>query len=136
MSKSTYLENVVLDLVLGGVAWTPPTIIYVALSSAVFNENATGSAFDEIVAAGATRVAVTNNLTNWPTSGSTSIKRNGVTITFPAATGTWPEARAFYLLDSLTAGNILHGGNLVTPRTLQAGDTASFAPNALTITED
>jgi hypothetical protein len=135
-SKSTYLENAVLDHVLGAVAYTPPTVVYVALSSELYNEAATGSAFNEIIGAGAARVAVTNNLTNWPSSGTTSQKTNGTTITFPAATNVWPEARSFYLLDDLTAGNILYGGDLITPRTLQPGDTASFGPGAITINED
>lgn len=135
-SKSTYLENAILDHILGGVIWTPPSIIYVALSSATYNEAASGSAFSEITGAGATRVAVSNDTTAWPSSGTTSQKTNGVTITFPAATNTWPEALSFYLLDSLSGGNILYGGDLLTPRTLQPGDTASFGPGSLTIIED
>lgn len=135
-SKSAYLENVVLDHILGGVIWTPPSVVYVALSSALYNESATGSAFSEITTGGMSRVAVANNLTNWPSSGTSSIKLNGTTITFPAALTSLPEARAFYLLDALANGNILYGGDLTTPRTLQAGDTASFGPGALQIQED
>lgn len=135
-SKSNYLENVLLDLVLGAHSWTPPTVIYVALSSQVYAEGSVGTNFNEITGAGAARVAVANNATNWPTSGTSSQKSNAATITFPAATNTWLEARSFYLLDSITAGNILYGGDLVTPRTLQPGDTASFGPGAILITED
>lgn len=135
-SKSNYLENVLLDHVLGRAIWTPPTVVYVALSSAVYNEAATGASFNEITGAGATRVAVANDAANWPSSGTSSQKSNGTTVTFPAATNAWPEARSFYLLDALSGGNILYGGDLVTPRTLQAGDTASFGPGAIVITED
>src|SRR5690606_22965685 len=98
-SKSAYLENALLNHVLGAVVWTPPTVVYVALSSELYDENAYGSAFSEIVGAGAARVAVANSTANWPVT-NTSQKVNGVTITFPAATNTWPEARSFYLLDS------------------------------------
>jgi len=135
-SKSNYLENALLDHVLGGVIWTPPSVIYVALSSALYDEAATGGSFNEIVGAGATRVAVANNATSWPSAGTSSQKTNGVTITFPAATNVWPEARSFYLLNALSGGDILWGGDLVTPRTLQPGDTASFGPGAIVITED
>lgn len=135
-SKSNYLENALLNHVLGGTLWTPPTVVYVALSSQVFNEGAVGTAFDEISGAGAARVAVNNDPTRWPSSGTSSQKSNGVTITFPAATNTWPEARSFYILDALAGGNILYGGDLVTPRTLLPGDTASFGPGSIVITED
>ena len=33
-SKSAYLENAVLNHVLGAQVWTPPTVVYIALSSA------------------------------------------------------------------------------------------------------
>lgn len=135
-SKSNYLENKVLDHVLGAVVYTPPTVVYVALSAAVYDEAATGGAFNEITGAGAARVATANNTTNWPGSGTSSQKTNGTTVTFPAATNTWPEARSFYILDALVGGNILYGGDLVTPRTLQPGDTASFGPGSIIINED
>jgi hypothetical protein len=135
-SKSAYLENALLNHVLGSVAWTPPTVVYVALSSEVYDENAYGTAFSEIIGAGAARVAVANNITNWPVTGGSSQKVNGTTITFPTATNAWPEARAFYLLDAASGGNILYGGNILTPRTLASGDTASFAPGTIIITED
>jgi hypothetical protein len=135
-SKSAYLENALLNQVLGSVAWTPPAVVYVALSSEVYDENAYGTAFNEIVGAGAARVAVANNLTNWPLTNGSSQKTNGATITFPAATNLWPEARSFYLLDAPSGGNILYGGNLLTPRILGAGDTASLAPGTIVITED
>lgn len=135
-SKSAYLENALLNHTLGAVVWTPPTVVYVALSSADYDEAAYGTAFSELIGLGYARVALANNLTNWPATAGSSQKHNGVTVTFPAATNTWLEARAFYLLDDLTAGNILYGGNLLTPRTLAPGDTASFAPNSIVITED
>lgn len=135
-SKSAYLENAYLNHALGAVAWTPPTVIYVALSSALYDEDAYGSAFSELVGNGYARVAVVNNLASWPATGGTSQKRNGVAITFPAATNLWLEVRAFYLLDAITGGNILYGGDLLTPRTLQPGDTASFAPNSIVVGED
>lgn len=135
-SKSAYLENALLNHALGAVVWTPPTVIYVALSSAVYDEEAYGTAFSELVGNGYARVATANNLTSWPATAGSSQKRNGVAITFPAATNTWLEARSFYLLDAISAGNVLWGGDLLTPRTLQPGDTASFAPNSIVVAED
>lgn len=134
-SKSTYLENAILNHVLGRTIYTPPSALYVALSSALYNESATTS-FSELSGAGYARAAVSNDGTAWPSSGSTSSKANGVTITFPAATGGWAEVKSFYILDAASGGNILYGGDLVTPRTLLAGDTAAFGPGSITITED
>ena len=134
-SKSNYLENAILNQVLGGVQWTPPAIVYVALSSAPYNEEAVGTNFNEIVGAGATRVAVANDTTNWPVTSDGS-KRNQATITFPAATNTWLTVQSFYLLDAPSGGNILYGGDLQVPRTLEAGDTASFGPSSILIQED
>ena len=39
-------------------------------------------------------------------------------------------------LDAANGGNILFGADLLTPRTLEPGDTASFGPGAITLTED
>jgi hypothetical protein len=135
-SKSAYLENALLNHALGAQVWTPPTVIYVALSSALYDEDAYGTAFSELAGNGYGRVAMANNTTNWPQSFGTSQKKNGITITFPAATNVWAEVKSFYLLDAMTAGNALWGGDLANPRILQAGDTASFAPNSIVITED
>lgn len=135
-SKSAYLENALLNHVLGAVVWTPPTVIYVALSSALYDEAAYGTAMSELVGNGYSRVAVANTEANWPQTYGTSQKKNAITITFPAATNTWLEVRSFYLLDAITAGNVLWGGDLLTPRVLQPGDTASFAPNTIVVTED
>lgn len=134
-SKSNYLENAILDHILGGPDYVRPSIVYVALSSALYNEAATGASFNEITGAGAARVAMTNNPTNWPAS-SGGQKSNGLTATFPTATGNWLQAKSFYLLDASSGGNILYGGDLTSPRDILAGDTASFAPGSMIITED
>lgn len=134
-SKSNYLETAILNHILGAETFTPPATLYVALSSAAYSESATGASFNEITVNAAARVAVTNNTTNWPHITGNS-KTNGTTITFPTATGTWPEALSFYILDASSSGNILYGGDLTTPRTLLVGDTASFGPSSITITED
>jgi hypothetical protein len=135
-SKSNYLENALLDGVLGGPAFSLPTTIYIALSTAAYSETATGASMSEVSGNGYARVAVTNNATNWPAAASAQ-KKNGATFSFPAASGTgWGTVNAFYILDALSGGNVLYGGDLTTARSVAAGDTASFAPNGLTITED
>lgn len=136
-SKSNYLENRILDAVLGGGTFTGPATIYVALSTAAFSETATGASMSEVstTSTGYARVAVTNNATNWPAASNGS-KSNATAVTFPAGTGAWGTVLSFYFVDAASGGNVLYGGDLASSRTVGAGDTASFAAGALTVTED
>lgn len=137
-SKSDYLEKVVLDLVLGGGAFTKPATVYVALSTAVYSDAATGAAMTEVTGGAYARVAVTNNATNFPNATGTAPtqKQNAVAITFPTATAAWGTVTSFYIVDALTGGNALYGGDLATAKAVANGDTATFAANSITITED
>jgi hypothetical protein len=44
--------------------------------------------------------------------------------------------QSFYITDSATGGNTLYGADLTTARTINNGDTASFAVGAITLTEN
>lgn len=134
-SKSDYLENKILDHTLGGPDFTRPGTVYIALSTAAYSDAATGSSMNEVTGGGYSRVAVTNNTTNWPNS-SAGQKQNGEVFTFPAATGSWGTVQSFYIADSASGGNLLYGADLTTARTIASGDTASFAVGAITITEN
>lgn len=134
-SKSNYLETAILNGVLGGPQFTLPPNVYIALSSQLWSENNTGAAFGEIVGSNYARVATINDAIAWPTV-TGSLKTNGVTFTFPAATADWPEILSFAICDAPVNGNILYGGDLTMPRTIAAGDTASFGPGSLLISED
>lgn len=133
-SKCVYLENKALDIILGGTAWTAPSTVYIALSTAAFSSSSTGSALTEVSGGGYTRVAVTNNSTNWPNA-SSSVKSNGTVFTFPTATGSWSTVLSFYIIDASSAGNALYGADLTASRTIATGDTASFAISSITLTE-
>lgn len=131
MSKSNYLEDAILDHILGGGDFTRPATVYVSLHSADPGE--TGAS--ELSGNGYARVAVTNNATNWPAA-SGGAKSNGAAIAFAAASGTdWVEATHFGIWDALTVGNPLYLGALTTPKTVQVGDTASFGIGELDVTE-
>lgn len=136
-SKTNYLENKILDLVLGGQALTPPGTVYIALSNAAYSEAATGASMTEVSTSGTSyaRVALANDLTSWPAA-TGGQKSNGVPIAFPTATGAWGTALSFYVCDAATGGNALYGGDLATSRTVATGDTPSFAVGALVVTED
>lgn len=134
-SKSDYWENAVLNGSLGGPQLALAANVYVALSTGVYSDAATGSALTEVSGAGYARVAVANNATNWP-SASAGQKANGTVFTFAAAQANWGTVQSFYLIDALSVGNILYGADLTTARTIATGDTASFAVGSITITEN
>lgn len=131
-SKSNFLENEILDHVLGNAAYAAPATVYVALFSVAPTDAGGGT---ELSGNGYARVAVTNNATNWPAA-SGGAKSNGTAIAFPQATAAWTQAVAFGIFDASSAGNLLYWGDLTTPRTVALGSTASFAVGDLDITED
>jgi hypothetical protein len=137
-NKCAAFERSILDI-LGGVTYTPPGTIYLALSTAAFTTAATGSSMTEVSSSGTAyaRVAVTNNLTNWPsaTGSNPATKSNGTVFTFPTATASWGTILSAYLVDASSAGATLWGADLTTSKAVLTGDTATYAAGALTITE-
>jgi hypothetical protein len=130
-SKSDYLENELLDHVLGNAAYTAPATVYVALYTVAPTDAGGGT---EVSGGSYARVAVTNNATNWPAA-SGGAKANGTAITFPTATADWGTVVAFAILDAATAGNFLYWADLTANKTVSSGDTASFAVGELDVTE-
>lgn len=133
MSFTNYLESVLLDEAFGGTDYTPPTTIYVGLSTTAPAEDGTG--VTEPTGGGYARVAVTNNATNFPPTGTDGTKSNGTAISFPQATADWGTVSHFFLADA-TTGGILAFGSLGLAKTIGTGDTASFGAGSLTITLD
>jgi hypothetical protein len=134
-SKSNYLENEILDHVLGGGDFTRPATVYVGLWTAALDDTSDGDTAGEVSGGSYARVAVTNNATNFPAA-SGGAKSNGTAISFPQATADWGTVTYFAILDAATSGNILYWGALTASKTIQNGDTASFAIGDLDITED
>lgn len=130
---SDYLEKKILDHWLGGPDYTRPATVYVGLYTVAPSDAAGGT---EVSGNAYARVAVTNNSTNWPAaSGTLASKSNANAITFPTASGgDWGNVVAFGIFDDPTAGNLLGWGTVT--KTIQNGDTASFAAGTLTATQD
>lgn len=131
MSFSDFLENEVLDQIFGASAYAAPATLYIALSSTTPTD--AGGNFTEPPAGSYARVAVTNNLTNWPAAVAGS-KSNGAAILFPEATGTWPTVTHFGVYDAPSGGNYLAGGALGASKTVYAGNQLQFSIGALTFT--
>jgi hypothetical protein len=131
MSFSNYLENEILDHILGNASWSAPATTYVALFTA-FTE---GGVQTEVTGGSYARVAVTNNATNWPAAAS-GAKSNGISVDFPTATVSWGTVTHFGVFDALTSGNLLCWGALTASKTIDVDDTPKFAIGDLDVTLD
>ena len=135
-----FLERHLLDLVWGAQGYTSSGTVYVGLATATINPTDTGITVVEPSTTNTAyaRVAVTNNLTQFPaaTSAGPASKQNANTITFPTATGAWGTVTYFFFSDgsAVGTGSILGYGSLTTSKTISSGDSSSFAANAITIT--
>ena len=134
MSFTDFLENELLDHVFAAAAFVAPVTTFIGLSTTTPADDGTNITEPPGGAAYA-RVAKTNNLTNWPAAVA-GLKENGTTVDFAAATGAWGTVTHFFVADALSGGNILASGVLTTPKTIDSGDTASFAVGDIDITLD
>ena len=130
--KGDYLENKLLDEVLGGVDYTPAATVDVALYTTAPTDSGGGT---EVTGGSYARVAVTNNATNWPAA-SAGAKSNGIAIQFATPTANWGTIVAFAIFEGSTS-NLLYWG-LVTPnKTVNNGDAAPvFEIGDLDVSED
>jgi len=131
-NMSNYLENQIQDLVLGDGSFSQPATVYVGLWTATLDDTSDGSTSGEVSGNNYSRVAVTNNSTNWPNA-SSGEKHNGAAITFPTPSGSWGTVTHVAILDASSAGNILYWIALTASKAINSGDTVSFATSALSI---
>jgi hypothetical protein len=128
LAKTTYLIDSVLNAVLRNVAFSSPTTVYVGLFTA--DPTVSGSQANEVSAGEYARQSVTFGVPSGGTSANTGI------ITFPTAVGSWGTITHGAILDDPTAGNMLYHGALAASKTVDPGDTVSFAIGALTCSEN
>jgi hypothetical protein len=94
MAMSDYLEGKLADHVLRGVAYTPPSALYVALYTTDPTDADTGT---EVSGGAYTRKAVVFDAQN----------KNNADITFPEATADWGTITHIGIRDAETGGNLL-----------------------------
>ena len=131
-SKSDYLENKILDHVIGGVGFIAPTFLYVALYTVAPTDSGGGT---EVTGGSYARKLVVNNLAQWPAAVG-GAKSNANAITFITATANWGTIVAFALFDAGSGGNMLYWGDLVVSKVINSGDTAKFNAGDIDVTED
>lgn len=120
---STFLADKLLDHVIGGTSYTPPSTVYVALFTTM--PDAGGSGAVEATGGSYGRVAVTNNPTNWPNA-SLRQKVNANDIEFIQATDDWGMILGAGLYDDLSAGNLLVFGLFDEPIDVNLNDKLTF----------
>lgn len=145
MPFTNYLDQQLVQLAFGDVAWAPPATLYVALSTSAPTQAVGTSAvawnFVELpVANGYGRVACVNNGTEWVVAPSEPVSgyevQNGVTVAFPLSTGPWVSGNPigwFGIFDAAVAGNLLAFGAATPTITVPGpGYIPEFAPGELT----
>lgn len=121
--------NALLDQVLGGAAYTPPTTVYLALF--LTPPTATGGG-TEVSGPSYVRIALPNNTTTW-SNANAGTKYNLQQIVFPGAGGDWGIVVGAAIFDAPTGGNVITFGTVDEARAVHVGDTAQFDPGAILI---
>jgi len=142
-SKSDWLENVVLDSLLGKSSTELSTgkvaaTVYVALFNSTINDTWTPLSTGECAGSTYAREAVTNSSASW-TNSTAGSKQNAVAVTFTTAAGAdWGTIQSFAIIDSdsTSAGNIYYWGDLTASQVIASGNTVRFSTGAIVITED
>lgn len=124
-AASTYTSTHLLDLILRGTTFTPPSNVFVALCSTATDDagggtEASGGSYARQAAA-------------FEVAGTTVARQAGTTADLdwtdlPA--GTWTHVK---ITDAATAGNVLFHGELETPVTTTAGDPLTIAAGDLVV---
>jgi len=124
-AMSDYLENEILDHILGTGAYTMPSTVYVGLSTGSFNDDNSGT---ELSGSGYARQAIAFN------AASSGTADNSGAVDFPAATGSWGTVSHFGLFDASTGGNLLIHGALTASKAVATGDILRIAAGDMDIT--
>tara|TARA_Y100001973_G_C5057588_1_gene260993 strand:+ start:251 stop:697 length:447 start_codon:yes stop_codon:yes gene_type:complete len=145
-SKSNFLQNKVLNHVLGSCTYTAPSTVYIGLHTGASALNSAGNLSTEVSTSSTSysRLAVDNSTSgNWTVSTS-GVKSNSSTLTFPAATadwtttstGGWVTHAGIYDCATAGAGNLLFWSELALAKPVTCGDTLKIAAGAILITEN
>ncbi len=127
---SDYLENKLVDHIVGTTSFTMPANVYAALCTAAPTDASTGTTITEAAYTSYARVECS---ADWNAS-SSGTADNANVITFPAATGGSETITHFCLCDASTAGNMLVYGTLDASLAVSSGITPSFAASAISVT--
>lgn len=134
---SDYLEVQLRKHMFRTGSYTKPSGLWLALCTTAPTDASTGSTIVE-PSGGYARQELDPLDANWSAPDSTGgVTKNQSILTFGPCTGSdWASATHFAICDALTVGNMLFWGALAVPKTVQVGDTFSFAVDTVTVTFD
>jgi hypothetical protein len=121
---SNYLETKVLDHVFGGVPYSAPATLYLALYTSDPGDGNTGT---ECSGTAYARQTITFTVTNDTASNSAAVE-------FPVAGSSWGTITHVGILDALTSGNLLAHGALTASKAIASGDVFRVENGDLDIT--
>jgi hypothetical protein len=125
-AASNYLEDALLDHVLGGAEFAQPGTVYLGLFTADTGLE-TNNPSAEVSGGSYVRKAITFG------AASTGQASNSATVTFDAATANWGTITHVAVMDASTSGNVLFYGAVTTSKTIESGDTFQVSSSNLTI---
>lgn len=138
-----FAENKIVDATLRAQAIGTPVTWYVALYTACPTDSTAGT---EVTGGSYARVAVTAGLAAFAgtqaagstlaSSGTGGTTSNNAVITFPTPTVGWGTVNCWGIADAGTAGNLWIYAPLTTAKTINSGDSVSFAAGAATFQID
>lgn len=138
---SDYVENNAVDYIFRAQTWTIAANFHVGLSTAACSDSSVGT---EATGGSYARVSIARSLTNFAgtqSAGSTTASSgtggqtsNNIAINFPTPTAGWGTVTHFFISDASSGGNLILCKSLTTSKTINSGDTVSFAIGALTVT--
>ena len=126
-AASNYLEDAVLDHVLGNTQYSPAANLYLGLWTADDGLEA-GTLTSEVSGGSYAREIITFDASSGGTADSAS------TVTFTTATANWGTITHVAIMDAASGGNVLFHGAVTTSKTIETGDTFQVSAGNLTIT--
>ena len=124
-AMSDYLENKVLDHVLGTTSYTMPATVYIGLSTGSFADDNSGT---ELSGGSYARQSIAFDAA---ASGTTD---NTAAVDFPVATASWGTVSHYGLFDASSGGNLLIHGAFTASKTVDSGDVLRIGAGELDIT--
>lgn len=126
---SNYLEKKLLDHANGVLAFTMPTALYLALSTADPTDD--GSGLTEPTGAGYARQPLAMNAAD-----VNNASGNSTDVTFTASGGNWGTITHVAIFDAATGGNMLWHGPMAAAKTINDGDSLTFRAGDIILSLD
>lgn len=140
-NKSNFLENLVINTILGGSttinAAAVPSTLYIALLNTTANDSWQPTDTGECIGANYSRYQFTNSTALW-TIATVGTVQNKTTLTYTTAASTgWGTIQSAVIVttNSTSSGNSLYWGDLTAPVVVSAGNVVRFSTGTLVVGE-